>query len=406
MRQYAAIWYLAAISLCAIGCSAADGLLQNADFAIETQAAEMAPGWEVKDAHADLYAHVDDDGNSESHSLQYVAEEDAPAGPVTQEFECRSNTEYVLTAAMKSDGKAIPLVEAIVPGADDLRAVAVTSKGETAWTTYSARFNSGGAEKLRVRIFGDQAIARTQRATIGRSGVDDVQVYLASDAPDAVRPRDVFTAPGPNIALNRPYTLKPAPNYGLCTDAEDATQLTDGTYTVGYFWTQPTTVGWSNTVPVAITIDLGEVKPIGGASYSTAAGVASVSWPQSIGILVSDDQKEWTHAGDLIRLATAASGTPPTDAYTQHRFASAGLGTRGRYISFVVDSSPYCFVDEIEVYKGSDELLASAPSGPKVADPAAYFMGRRVLSAILWRLLRARLFLTPSGHNCWHGPMH
>ncbi len=43
-------------------------------------------------------------------------------------------------------------------------------------------------------------------------------------------------AAGPvNLALNRPYRLDPAPNYKLCTDAGDRTQLTDGRYVQGYF---------------------------------------------------------------------------------------------------------------------------------------------------------------------------
>jgi len=31
-----------------------------------------------------------------------------------------------------------------------------------------------------------------------------------------------------NLALRRPYTLVPAPDYPYCTDAGDATDLTDG----------------------------------------------------------------------------------------------------------------------------------------------------------------------------------
>ncbi len=31
-----------------------------------------------------------------------------------------------------------------------------------------------------------------------------------------------------NLAVGRPYTLSPAPDYALCTDVEDTRQLTDG----------------------------------------------------------------------------------------------------------------------------------------------------------------------------------
>ncbi|MCL5097056.1 MAG: hypothetical protein M1608_05920, partial [Candidatus Omnitrophica bacterium] len=51
--------------------------------------------------------------------------------------------------------------------------------------------------------------------------------------------------PPVNLALGKPYTLEPAPNYPYCTDPGDRTQLTDGQYVKGYFWTQKGTVGWS-----------------------------------------------------------------------------------------------------------------------------------------------------------------
>ena len=80
-----------------------------------------------------------------------------------------------------------------------------------------------------------------------------------------------FAAPGlENLAVGKPYTLEPSPNYPHCTDPGDATQLTDGQYTDGYFWTQKSTVGWSGVEPIIITIDLGQVQPIRGASWSTA----------------------------------------------------------------------------------------------------------------------------------------
>ncbi len=91
----------------------------------------------------------------------------------------------------------------------------------------------------------------------------------------------------PNIALHRPYTLSPAPNYRHCTDPDDRIQLTDGRYTQGYFWTQRSTVGWQNVSPVFIVVDLGRIAPIAGASFNTAAGVAGVQFPTAIWVLVS-----------------------------------------------------------------------------------------------------------------------
>ena len=60
-----------------------------------------------------------------------------------------------------------------------------------------------------------------------------------------------------NLALGKPYTMHPAPNYKHCTDPDDRTQLTDGVLSEGYFWVQKETVGWRNSECVDVIIDLG-----------------------------------------------------------------------------------------------------------------------------------------------------
>ncbi|MDI9583413.1 MAG: discoidin domain-containing protein, partial [Acidobacteriota bacterium] len=121
-------------------------------------------------------------------------------------------------------------------------------------------------------------------------------VSSAQDAGQAVP-----EPPGPNVALGASYTMT-APNYALCADDADLTQLTDGEYSHGYFWTQKTTVGWSGSRNVFVTIDLGQVQPIAGLSFNTAAGVADVRWPSHIVIFVSDDGNTWHALGDLMEL--------------------------------------------------------------------------------------------------------
>lgn len=371
--------------LCVLGLPAfGQGLVRNADFSQQDASGKLPADWTVDAAAQALYSNPDDDGHSGSFSLRYDAWKPAPAGLVTQMVAVEPNTDYVLTAALKSDGKAKPFVEALVEGTTN-RAAGVVSDGATTWKVFSARFNSGEARSLVVRIFGDREMASTGTSVTGKSGIDDVQIYLAAEAPADMRPADLFEPPGPNVALGKSYTLSPAPNYGYSTDPDDRVQLTDGIYTVGYFWTQKTTVGWSNAVPAIITIDLGEVLPIAGLSYSTAAGVAGVTWPASIGVLVSDDQASWRQVGDLVEMGTR-NGAPPSDKYGQFRFATGDLKTRGRYVSLVIDCAPYCFVDEVEVYLGPDELMTAELTGPVVANPKQHFTEMRLRSAYVWRM--------------------
>ena len=177
--------------------------------------------------------------------------------------------------------------------------------------------------------------------------------------------------PADNIALGKPYTLDPRPNYSYCTDPGDKTQLTDGVYTKGYFWTQKSTVGWQGVGGVTITLDLGAVQPIRGVSFNTAAGRAGVTWPAGIVILVSDDGKSYHPAGELVNL-DMRHGPAPAD-YAIHRYWTDELRTHGRFVSvLVMPGGPYTFVDEIEVYKGEPDWVKLPFEGEGVADAKAY----------------------------------
>lgn len=190
-----------------------------------------------------------------------------------------------------------------------------------------------------------------------------------------------------NTALGAGCTFTPTPAYQYCTDAEDARQLTDGVYTQGHFWTQPTTVGWSGVCPVTITLDLGEPKPISGVSYSTAAGVAGVRWPEAVYLFVSDEQQQYYEAGELVALSEAQS-TPPEDGYAQHRFVTHALHARGRYFTLVVYGSPFIFADEIEVYGGSTEWLAEARAGEPIVSLEQHMKDMTTHEGVARRLRR------------------
>ena len=116
-----------------------------------------------------------------------------------------------------------------------------------------------------------------------------------------------------NMARGGRYRLSPRPNYQHCTEAGDREQLTDGVYTKGYFWTQKTTVGWTNAPMVTITVDLGKVEPISGVSLNMAAGRAGVFWPMAILLFVADDDKTSHFVGDLVELSAAAGRAAPDD---------------------------------------------------------------------------------------------
>ena len=165
---------------------------------------------------------------------------------------------------------------------------------------------------------------------------------------------------GENLALGQPYRLFPAPNYRYCTDPGDAVQLTDGHTTDSYFWTQVGTVGWQNVHYATITVDLGAIYPISGASMTTAAGTANVTWPMAVPILVSDDGQEFHKVGDLVALDQAVQGDWP-EGYAIRQMSTDQLEARGRYVQFVMiplPGGPYLFTDEVEVFRGPESLMA------------------------------------------------
>lgn len=175
-----------------------------------------------------------------------------------------------------------------------------------------------------------------------------------------------------NIALNKAVTVS-QPSTEPYTRDKSPAQLTDGKFAGSTFdaehktsnlWVQQGALAWRvSKDPLVVTIDLGEVKPIAGVSYSTAGGRAGVQFPSFIGIAVSEDNQNWYYHGDLLRLSRK-NGTPPLEGYAAFHFKTYDLKTKGRYLALSIIQTPYTVVDEIEVYAGQNEWL-NQPVGGK-----------------------------------------
>ena len=208
------------------------------------------------------------------------------------------------------------------------------------------------------------------------------------------------TSPGPNVALGKSYALKPKPNYKLCTDEGDRVQLTDGALAPesGSIWFHKECVGWYYPKPaVFITLDLEEDTPIAGVAVSTEAGGAGVTWPPLLLVAISQEGEQFEIAGELMHLSSKHGVRPSAG---RHVFATDDLRCHGRYVRLIIPPGRYIFTDEIEVYRGSDELLKQPCTGQRLDNITAYLSENQVSMAIrnwvAWDIFRARRELAAS----------
>ncbi len=177
---------------------------------------------------------------------------------------------------------------------------------------------------------------------------------------------------GKNIASGCSVSFDPGTSYPLCTDPDDAKQVTDGKYTTGGFWTEKEAIGWAVASPYHIKVDLGQVKPISGLMYSTAArGTAGVFWPIALVVQVSDDDVDYHYVGDLVSMDRPNGELPKlAEKDVRHQFKTNKLRTHGRYvtISIITGGGSYAFCDEVEVYVGDDSFLNEKLPGDGIKD--------------------------------------
>lgn len=204
----------------------------------------------------------------------------------------------------------------------------------------------------------------------------------------------VLLAAGPlgaaeNLALGRNCTFSRPANYRYCADPDDRKQLTDGVYapTEGQLWVKRECVGWSlgaGVGVVSVTVDLGEVRALGGFSWHYAAGVSGVGWPGAIYVYASADGRTWDCVGNLLEESTKRDGGPQVDRYRDYRAWSEGMPAEGRYVTFVVKAENYIFCDELEVFAG-DPAKAAAAHGKalKITSPMDHFLGFQVRDRVM-----------------------
>jgi len=165
---------------------------------------------------------------------------------------------------------------------------------------------------------------------------------------------------GENLALHKSYTLNPPPNYPLCTDVGDSSQLTDGEK-YGSDWTSKSTVGWQGGERLPeITIDLEKRCAFDKVRvYTIGGGRAGVHYPDYIVVMVSEDNRNYKLAGfadlrDKLKKSLKSKDKEPLTVSIKT------INTCGRYVKVVIQSSTtFVFIDEIEIFGSPSNKMVS-----------------------------------------------
>jgi len=180
----------------------ASGLVKNADFTqVNAADARHPESWQLpKDSN---WAATNEDGSSGQHALRYRARAGELAEPVLQSIAAEPNTEYVISAALKSDGRLKPVVRVRTGTGRELVRVVAAGTAQR-WTKQAAHFMTKADTTLTLELWADERHCQGYPGNAGTIAIDDVQILTVAEHRELATERGL-AMPYENIARGKPY---------------------------------------------------------------------------------------------------------------------------------------------------------------------------------------------------------
>lgn len=180
---------------------------------------------------------------------------------------------------------------------------------------------------------------------------------------------------GTNIALHCSYTWSMAPNAfsdeswggGMCNDAGDALQLTDGELAERSWFDKRMVGWWYERTELIVTIDLGGIRPIAEVAFHISSEKEGHRVPRWTGVFVSDDNESFYAAGEVDRASALRQWRKQEGGGNGAWIRATGIRAKGRYLALSLNSA-CLYMDEIRVFPGELKLSDAALPKTKVRD--------------------------------------
>lgn len=156
---------------------------------------------------------------------------------------------------------------------------------------------------------------------------------------------------------------KPIPNYKYTKDANDVSQLTNGSTVIYPMWIQQSAVGWSNHTPVSVSLSLKDTVATTRNRFSGTLRVHTTRRDKSaVKIPVRFDVYTETEPGKYAHAAYRQNDPSAYSDSSSHWLDIPVKAVTGKLLLVMHASGQFVFTDELEWQDGADDSALTLPA--------------------------------------------